>query len=300
MKKLTLLTTSMLFFAITSSFLTACSCKHEWEEATCTESKTCTLCNETEGEPLGHEFAAATCTLPETCSICNETNGESLGHSTIIDQAVEPTCTTEGLTEGQHCDVCDEILIPQEEIKPLGHTKGEWTMTKEATLTNVGVEEILCTKCGESLDSKGTERKKPKVIGSSFNFTDDEFIDWMEDNSTIEIGSKQSLNSDMNTAYLITNSDGVTGVLALNHGSNGLQGNVCGIMIYFDSSTYASALGIWIGEKINSDFIKEDAAEKLLNNKSYTKASMTIMRLDIGGVYATTLAPSEFYDELLS
>ena len=30
------------------------SCEHEWEDATCTQAKTCTLCGETEGEPLGH------------------------------------------------------------------------------------------------------------------------------------------------------------------------------------------------------------------------------------------------------
>ena len=43
------------------------------------------------------------------------------------------------------------------------HVKGEWTLTKEATLIDVGVEEIFCTVCGEFIDSRGTEKKTPKL-----------------------------------------------------------------------------------------------------------------------------------------
>lgn len=37
--------------------------KHVWAEATCTEPKTCTVCGETEGEPLGHDFVDGICTV---------------------------------------------------------------------------------------------------------------------------------------------------------------------------------------------------------------------------------------------
>ena len=37
-----------------SIILTGCGRDHQWKEATCTEPKTCTLCEETEGEALGH------------------------------------------------------------------------------------------------------------------------------------------------------------------------------------------------------------------------------------------------------
>ena len=48
-----------LIMAVTALMLctlTACSCKHEWSEATCETPKTCNLCEETEGEPLGHQW----------------------------------------------------------------------------------------------------------------------------------------------------------------------------------------------------------------------------------------------------
>ena len=39
------------------------ACSHVWAEATCLEPKTCTICGETEGEPLGHDFQDNFCTV---------------------------------------------------------------------------------------------------------------------------------------------------------------------------------------------------------------------------------------------
>lgn len=39
----------------------------------------------------------------------------------MIDNAVEPTCTTSGLTQGKHCSTCGKILQAQTEIPALGH-----------------------------------------------------------------------------------------------------------------------------------------------------------------------------------
>lgn len=234
---------------------------------------------------IDHKWKKADCTTPKTCQYCNKTEGEALGHDWT-----EATCTEDSV-----CMRCDEIGI-----KAAGHTKGVWTKTKEATLVDVGVEEIFCIACSESLDSRGTERKKPKVVDSSFNFKDSEFIDWLEDNSTLEVGSKQTLNSNMNTAYLITNSEGKTGALLLNHGNNGLSGDVCGIMIYFENSTYSIATATYIGEKFDSSFSKEDAAIKLFNDQSYSKADMSVMMIDVQGMSTVALAPTAFFDDLAS
>lgn len=37
--------------------LTGCCLKHDWEEATCTDPKTCLKCGKTDGEPLGHDYS---------------------------------------------------------------------------------------------------------------------------------------------------------------------------------------------------------------------------------------------------
>ncbi len=68
-----------------------------------------------------HEFAPATCTTPATCE-CGATEGEALGHTVVTDAAVEPTCTETGLTAGEHCSVCDEVLVAQTVIEATGHS----------------------------------------------------------------------------------------------------------------------------------------------------------------------------------
>lgn len=69
-----------------------------------------------------------------TCTVCGGTETEevpALGHTEVIDEAVAPTCTESGLTEGSHCSVCEEVLLPQETV-PAAHT----------------VENNICTVCG--------------------------------------------------------------------------------------------------------------------------------------------------------
>lgn len=57
---------------------------------------------------------------------CGDTYKEAgqpaLGHKEIVDNAVEPTCTKSGLTEGSHCAVCKQIIIEQEVIAAKSHT----------------------------------------------------------------------------------------------------------------------------------------------------------------------------------
>ncbi len=108
-------------------------CVHQWTDATCTTPKTCSVCNETEGEALGHKWVDATCTTPKTCSVCNETEGEALGH-----KWVDATCTTP-----KTCSVCNET-----EGDALGH---KWV---DATCTTPKTCSVCQTTEGEALGHK--------------------------------------------------------------------------------------------------------------------------------------------------
>ena len=81
---------------------------HTWVEATCVEPKTCSVCNETEGELGDHAWISATCAKPKTCSVCKETEGEPLDHNWT-----SATCTSP-----QKCSWCGKIGA-----KALGHNK---------------------------------------------------------------------------------------------------------------------------------------------------------------------------------
>ena len=105
---------------------------------------------------LKHDMQPATCTEPAVCSKCGKTEGSPLGHTEVTDEAVPPTCTETGLTEGSHCSVCGEVLKAQETIDALGHTE----VTDEAvppTCTETGLTEgIHCSVCGEVLKAQET------------------------------------------------------------------------------------------------------------------------------------------------
>jgi len=46
---------------------------------------------------------------------------DKLPHTPVTDDGKDATCTETGLTEGSHCDVCNEILVERETIDALGH-----------------------------------------------------------------------------------------------------------------------------------------------------------------------------------
>lgn len=66
----------------------SCIFGHNWQDATCTTPKKCSICGYCLGKPLEHTWREATCTAPKTCTSCWITKGTALGHSTRMG-----TCT---------------------------------------------------------------------------------------------------------------------------------------------------------------------------------------------------------------
>ena len=103
------------------------------------------------GKAHEHTWQDATCTSPRTCTGCNETEGEPLGHTEEVVAGKAATCTEKGLTEGKKCSLCGETLVAQQEIPVKGHT--EQTVTgKDATCTETGLTDgKKCADCGITL-----------------------------------------------------------------------------------------------------------------------------------------------------
>ena len=72
---------------------------------------------------------------------------DACNHVEVIDNAVDPTCTTSGLTQGKHCSICGAILKAQTVIPALGHSL-EHHDGKEATCTEIGWDEYDTCKRG--------------------------------------------------------------------------------------------------------------------------------------------------------
>ena len=72
---------------------------------------------------------------------------DACNHVEVIDNAVDPTCTTTGLTQGKHCSICGAILKAQTVIPAFGHSL-EHHDGKEATCTEIGWDEYDTCKRG--------------------------------------------------------------------------------------------------------------------------------------------------------
>ncbi len=137
------------------------------QDATCTApgltSYTCKICGDKKEEStpaLEHNWVlkdtrAATCTTTGTevykCSKCGNTRTEEIpasGHSKVVLPAVPATCTSSGLTAGEKCEKCNQILKEQEVIPATGHTWNAGTVTQAPTCADKGTVVYTCSVCG--------------------------------------------------------------------------------------------------------------------------------------------------------
>lgn len=125
------------FIVLIVGGIKSCTHEHEWVEATCTEPRTCSSCNKTDGDPLGHQWQEATCQIPKTCSVCGETIGTAKRHDWTSATCIAPkTCTLCGATKGE----------------ALGHTlyQLDWVTSKRPTCQSEGIISNTCRRCGKT------------------------------------------------------------------------------------------------------------------------------------------------------
>lgn len=77
-------------------------------------------------------------------------------HSEVVDAAVAPTCTSEGLTEGKHCSKCGEVTVAQQKVAPIEHTK-VILEAKDPTCTEDGLTAgVRCSVCDTTVIAQQT------------------------------------------------------------------------------------------------------------------------------------------------
>ena len=96
--------------------------------------------------------------------------GCSCKHTIVIDEKIDPTCELPGMTEGQHCGDCGEVLVEQEVIEPLGHD----TVIDEAVAPSCLKEGLTegshCSRCGKVFIKQETV----PALGHNFQINDED------------------------------------------------------------------------------------------------------------------------------
>ncbi len=140
-----------------------------------TEGKKCSVCNkitveQETVEALGHELGEYRITKEPTCTAKGEKEAKCIrcsytktadiskaAHEEVTVEAVAPTCTKSGKTEGKKCSVCDKVTVAQETVKALGHNK-KITVLATATTQANGRISCVCERCGEDFGQQRVYR----------------------------------------------------------------------------------------------------------------------------------------------
>ncbi len=163
--------------------------------ASCTEKAECDICKEAYGELGAHrlgewiEESPADCISEGTlghyhCGLCDtDFDGEKNRLNSVaipVDPAShtggtqirgqkEAMCTEEGYTGDTYCTGCKQELTKGTVIPARGsHVFGEWKVTVEATVSQTGMKERVCTVCGyveSTVIPMISEEDKPEQSG---------------------------------------------------------------------------------------------------------------------------------------
>ncbi len=105
-------------------------------------------------------------------------------HNIVKDEAVSATCTKDGLSEGQHCSLCNTTIKEQTVIKSTGHKWDNGKVSIKATKKTEGKKIYTCTSCGET---------KVEIIPKLTEDNDNSLVSGTP--STIDVGSTALISS---------------------------------------------------------------------------------------------------------
>lgn len=133
--------------------------KTEAQDATCTaegnrEYWTCSVCGKLFSDENGTTEISEIPTIP------------TIAHTEETIPAVAATCTKGGKTAGVKCSVCGTVLTAPTETAALGHSWGDWEITKPAAEAEDGEKSRTCSRCNE------TETQVIPATGHTCNWGD--------------------------------------------------------------------------------------------------------------------------------
>ena len=114
-------------------------------------------------ECTDHRWEDATCTEPKTCAACGMTDGDALGHS-YQEAVTAPTCTEKGCTT-HTCSRCDDSYVDTY-VSAAGHNWDDGVVTKEPTYSETGIRTYTCKSCGETKTEELAKLTRPSGSGS--------------------------------------------------------------------------------------------------------------------------------------
>ena len=112
------------------------------------------------------------------CILCGHSYQDNFvnatGHTETVDQAVAPSCTESGWTEGKHCSVCGEVIIAQSVVPATGHNHE--AVVTAPTCNAQGYTTYTCTLCGdeyvaEYVSAKGHTEVTDKAVAPTCTTT---------------------------------------------------------------------------------------------------------------------------------
>ena len=122
-----------------------------------TEGKHCSVCNEIlvmqlEIQKDAHSYDNAN---DAECNVCGFVRNVECTHELVEVRLAKPaTCTQSGLTQGRVCVDCEEVLVEQTVIDPLGHTEVVDDAVAPTCSTTGLTEGKHCSVCNEVLTSQ--------------------------------------------------------------------------------------------------------------------------------------------------